>query len=62
MATGAITKSRTLATTFHKPAGEANPYIIILIENWQGINPMGLRADYKKQYFTNMKISPTLLR
>ena len=27
MATGAITKTGTLATTFHKPAGEANMYV-----------------------------------
>ena len=25
--TGEITKTGTLATTFHKPAGEANPYV-----------------------------------
>ena len=34
--------------------------------NLQGMNPMGLSAnlsDYKnKQYFTNIKMSPTLLR
>ena len=27
MATGYITKNVTLATTLHKPAGEANPYV-----------------------------------
>ena len=27
MATGAITKTGTLTTTFHKPAGEANLYV-----------------------------------
>ena len=36
---------------------------IILIENWQGIKPMGLSAslaDYKNEkYFLNMKSSPT---
>ena len=37
---------------------------IILFENWQEFNPMGLSAyldDYKKQYFTNVKMSPTFL-
>ena len=37
-----------------------------MFENLQGINPMFLSAylvDYKnKQYFTNMKMTPTILR
>ena len=39
---------------------------IIMLVNWQGINPMGLivtLVDYKnKQLFANTKISPTTLR
>ena len=34
IATGEITKTSTLATTFHKPAGEANPYV------WFGYVPL----------------------
>ena len=36
-----------------------------MFENWKGVNPMGLSAslaDLKRQYLTNMKISPTLLK
>ena len=34
IAIGAITKTGTLATTFNKPAGEANPYV------WFGYAPL----------------------
>ena len=28
MMTGELTKTGTLTTTFHKPAGESNPYVL----------------------------------
>ena len=37
---------------------------IVQFENLQGNNPMGLCApwaDYKRNYFTNIKMSPTFL-
>ena len=36
-----------------------------MFKNWQGINQMGLSdylADYKNQYYKNMKMSPSFLK
>ena len=48
MATGAITKTGTLAMTFHKPAGEANPYV------WFGYSPLTIFNHTRGQVSLSM--------
>ena len=52
MATGAITKTGTLATTFHKPEGEANPYVRF------GCNPLKCFNHTQGQVSGSMNSDP----
>ena len=52
MATGTITKTVTLVTTFHKPAGKENPYV------WFGYGPLTICYHTQGKVSGSMNANP----
>ena len=55
MVTGAITKTDTLATTFHKAAGEENQYVRF------GYNPLKICNHTRGQVSVSMNTDPIIM-
>ena len=52
MATGAIAKTGTLATTFHNPVGESNPYV------WFGYGSLTIFNHTRGKFSESMNADP----